>query len=929
MDVGDVRRSALLERLERARPVLVALVAPAGFGKSTLVKQMLAQRPGRVCDCSDLRDDLDLARRLLPELAAELGDGGSSVAERVEAALVAWGSVSGVVAFENAHHLNATSAARGFFKRLLAARPPLATIVVSARDGARLALNRYAAPHEIVAIRAAELALSFDEVAAVFGAHPSDESAIRRIAAVTRGWPVAVSLLRRTASERGLPTLLEQLDVIASEELRDYLIDEVLIGLDARVVQGIFACASIPAATAADIRIAFGDPTLVDDLAEFAKDSPFVARAPDGTFRVAPLLAALVVEHQTERRSTLLRDVAAAREEAGDYERAAELHAARGDQHAAARVLAKHEALADRHLSETYMRTLAGIDRAIVLRHPRLWGISALIRLFCVDTERLVDEAESVWRTLAPDATPMERFYVVLFRAVFSSYVGSYDDAFEMIDAFAEASALAQPPRLLLDGYVVYLRALLRARTGAYAQAERELNLALSVIGEIDVAASSIYLCFGADIARVRGERAIEVQFLERAVERARASGLDNLLALDQVESVFGAWFVGDMVAFRNAVDALDQTCRRSGVVAFKAFLAAARGQRGEPSSSDVARSIVYARLLSLGTMRDSSERLRIAESAFSLALRVGSPFLEVLAAVALATCDDLRFGDCLAVARDAAARCESPALLAAVKAVAERRSDVGMLSAFITNVERGRTDAPAPIAVDVTVGRVRVDGALVALSGRELELVVALAVRRDATPRSRLAAMLWPDLEIDAARNALSVCLHRLRGHLRRSDAIVRENDGYRLHADAIVDVWEIERAAVRLRSREPLLETDRVALERTWARLREERPERMHSWEWFEPTLRRLDAMRVDVSHRLGAEALERGDTAGALQFSYDAIALDGCDEPAYEVAIRAHIRDGDRAAALRAYRTYRDTLRAELSSEPSALLASLVAG
>ena len=318
-----------------------------------------------------------------------------------------------------------------------------------------------------------------------------------------------------------------------------------------------------------------------------------------------------------------------------------------------------------------------------------------------------------------------------------------------------------------------------------------------------------------------------------------------------------------------------------------------------------------------------------MAESAFSLAARLGQPFLETLTAIALGMCDELRFADCVEVARAAAGRCESPELLRAVAAISERRSDLGMLSAFVEQLERGRTDAPAPIAVDVTLGRVRVDGVAINLAGRELELVLALALRREPTSRARLSAMLWPDLEEPAARNALSVCLHRLRARLLRADVIVRDAGGYRLHDGAAVDVWEFERTEASLRSRNGLGESDRAALERAWLRLREERPARMGQWEWFEGTRRRLDALHLDISHRLALEALERGDTGDALRFAHDAIALDGCDEPAYEVVIRAHMREGDRSAALRAFRQYRDALRAELGIEPSESLAGLVAG
>jgi DNA-binding SARP family transcriptional activator len=54
---------------------------------------------------------------------------------------------------------------------------------------------------------------------------------------------------------------------------------------------------------------------------------------------------------------------------------------------------------------------------------------------------------------------------------------------------------------------------------------------------------------------------------------------------------------------------------------------------------------------------------------------------------------------------------------------------------------------------------------------------------------------------------------------------------------------------------------------------------------------------------------------------------IAYDPCDEPAREIAIRAYLAAGDRAAALRHFRHYRDVLQAELQCEPSETIARLL--
>ena len=54
---------------------------------------------------------------------------------------------------------------------------------------------------------------------------------------------------------------------------------------------------------------------------------------------------------------------------------------------------------------------------------------------------------------------------------------------------------------------------------------------------------------------------------------------------------------------------------------------------------------------------------------------------------------------------------------------------------------------------------------------------------------------------------------------------------------------------------------------------------------------------------------------------------IGYDPCDEAGRELAITAHLRRGDHAAAMRQYRQYRETLLAELQCEPSEQIKELV--
>ena len=939
-----VRREALLERLLRVDPRVVAIVAPAGFGKSTLVRQYLAERGGGVlCDCAGVRDSLDLARRVIPALAAEnparvadltqrelmLGDGATSVAERTELALQAWREPSeGCIVFESAEALGAIPSALEFFGRMLEARPAGRTLLICTREPLRLQLTRYVVPHEIVTLRAADLAFDTNDIRAIFAPFVTEDTAIERIARVSEGWPVAVFLLRRFASEGRIEELLERLDDVAFSELHGYLADQVLGALDQRMRAALFACAAIPRPSGEDLCAASDDPQIGEDFAEFAKDSPFVEQVDDGAFILHPLLASLLLGRAAERRDALLAHVAAVHEARGDFQRAAELHMARGDQQSAARALGSLEVVSQPAPTMRYARVLSGLDRSLVVRYPRLWGVTALMRIFCVDSAALLDESETVWRTLAPDAAPLERYYVFVFRILLMSYLGLFDEALAEIAKFAQSVAFADPPKTMLDGHLLYLRGLLRARRGNFDLGEHDLNAALPLIDRMHVVASGTYLALGADIARVRGEWSLERQFLARARERAVNSALPNFMAFDAAESLLAAWFAGDRPAFNELAAELETAVVRNGVAGFAYLAGIARGRSVRPAEADIPKFVVFGRLIALSRSRDDEERARLAHAALDLAISIHMPFVEALAAIAVALCDPAAFDAACATAKSAAGRCDAPAFVHAVNAFASEHDNVGMLSNFVAQITRDRSDA-APIALEILAGRVRVDGAVARLSGREFELLTAIAQRRDSTPRSRLAGMLWPDLDEFAARNALSVCLHRLRAHLGREDAIERDADGYRLHVDAFVDVWEIERAASALRSRERIRENERAALHRAWERLREERHASLERWEWFEPAVRRMSELRTAIAHRLADDALVSGDPDAALAYAADVIAHDPCDEPAREIAIRAHLANGDRAAALRSYRQYRDVLRVELQVEPSATLASLLAG
>ncbi len=939
----EFRREALLERLERARPKIVAMVAPAGFGKSTLTRQYLeGAGASAICDCSGVRDDVDLARRLIPALATEnperehrltqtelkLGDGGTTVIERLNVTLDAWRQDSdGTIVFENCEHLVRSGSARDFFARLLGARPKGRAIVICSREDLRMHLTRFAAPHEIVVLHAHDLAFNGERVREMFATTVEDADAVERIVTVSQGWPIAVLLLLRFAAEGRIATLLDRLDDLAFEELHDYLADEVLASLKPQLVQAIVACACIPRATDLDLRGVSNDTEFVRQFWEFAKDSPFIARGSKGVYTVHPLLATLLLEHHRERRDALLQSVAAYHESNGRFPRAAELHLARGDKEAAARALGQHEAVRDPAPSMSYALVLSQLDQRLVQRYPRLWGVTALLRMFCVGAERLLDEATAIWRMLSPDVSLVERYYIVVFRVLFMIHLGLMEEALALAEAFAEQADDVENPHAFRDGFIPFLRALPSARMGRLNEAERDLTRALPFVSHLDVTAAGSLAALGADIARVRGERAVERRFLEQAVERARSSGLSNVVAFTIAEALVGAWLAGEDALVATYAEELGSQVERFGIGGFEYLAAVARGSDGEPCEIDNTKFAMYARLIAASRSPDIAEARRLAASALAFAERDHSPFSQVLAALAVALSDESKRTEYLRVAREAAARCESAQLEESIAALAAGGSPAGMLAGYVHRFERRPSLADASIEIEIVRGAVRMNGASVTLSSRELELLFALAVHREALDRTRLASILWPEQDERAARNALGVALHRLRGRIGRDDIVARDGEGYRLHADARVDLWDLERAANVLLGRPTHTEGDRKALERLAEELGAKRPERMLRWDWFDSTERRLRELHLRVTHRLASDALANADARSALRLCEEMLARDPCDEPACEIAIRAHLELGDRAAAVRQYRRYSRALLDELGCEPSASLTTLV--
>ena len=195
----------------------------------------------------------------------------------------------------------------------------------------------------------------------------------------------------------------------------------------------------------------------------------------------------------------------------------------------------------------------------------------------------------------------------------------------------------------------------------------------------------------------------------------------------------------------------------------------------------------------------------------------------------------------------------------------------------------------------------------------KALVKILALAPDRR-VHRERLAELLWPDRDADAAANNLNQALYAARRALDAAGAdgaaAVALIDGA-VVLKAQVDVDAFEAAAARARAdRDPAAYVRALGLH-GGALLPEDR---------YEPW---ADARRAALTELHTALCLElaelHGDAPAAVVALQRALVADPLAEPAHRALMRLYARTGRRQQALAQYQLLRQGLNAELAAEP----------
>jgi ATP/maltotriose-dependent transcriptional regulator MalT len=245
-----IERPRLIKLLEDSSARTILLIAPAGYGKTTLARQW-AKRQERVhwytaragsADVAQLAVDfagiLDGGHRKLATYVSQLVRARSSPAQQVEEIVEGFASAAqdatGISLFIDDYHLIAEEAVAEWFVRELQSRLGLG-LVIASRSRPRWATARLQIYGEIAEFGAEELALTDTEATEVLGKSLRSTDLLTQ----ARGWPAVVGLAAQTDVHPS------QADIGASTLFR-FFAEEIFLGTPTDIQEQLVTLALLP-----------------------------------------------------------------------------------------------------------------------------------------------------------------------------------------------------------------------------------------------------------------------------------------------------------------------------------------------------------------------------------------------------------------------------------------------------------------------------------------------------------------------------------------------------------------------------------------------------------------------------------------------------------------------------------------------------------
>jgi DNA-binding SARP family transcriptional activator len=913
-----VDRRRVLERIRRSAVPVIALVAPAGYGKSYIADRIAREDPqsatidaGTIPNAQGFRSALAGVPLFAPHAAATLRellecwrtceDPITLVLERLDCA-------------NDAGLLDAVA-------MLVRSRPASGKLIMCARRALPIRLSDLVAPHLVATVRADDLRFDGAEMAQLFAETPADDTAVFRASRLTEGWPVPALYLRRLVDEEALDARSDDVADALLRELFDYIDAQVLDKLPAPLVRALVAASGWNDLTETEIEALHGESGTI---AQLVNDHQLARLRPPERIAIHPLIRRTIHDRHDDARTAAMRLLAKRFLTGKQFARAAECSLAAGDVAAAASCALQVDG---------GFLTLVGTPPGTAAQGDDAAGLAMNreMRLAVASASRLIEPARnlprealsvvetSVGASAALDESALGISVLTLLEA------GRSEEAAALVDAHPHAASDA----IHGSGLV-----LLTARLAVLAQQSRfEEGMRLWQPLRRRISGHPVWLSqlirFEAQAARVRARWEVEHEALERMVSLARSGRAVAVIGLALAEAVFGSWLAGETETYERYRDELLQLVEHNDVPALLRLALAASGRAPRIGRSELPLWDARALLLATAAAQDGAVAARYAQAALEAADLAEEPLTRVLARVAAAE----KRGGGRALLNEAlalAGAIPGSPLRDSVSALAERGEARGMLAPLVNRLRHRSTVvvAPrdAPLVISLADGTVSRGDEAVEVSDGVLALLAALAVDHHVS-REALIDRLWPDLPDDSAYNALKMCVHRARRQLGDPTAIVISRGGYALARGIQVDLRLLQRALQRHDAGDVMREAELPELETTFARLARGRPAAFANWEWFESIETALLAATHELGAILGERALLAGEHVRALAIAHALIKLDPLDERARRLAIGAHLAADDRGAAVLEYRGYKAVLHAELDVEPSPGLKQLL--